>query len=292
VRRAGLGDGTNRMGTTATFLACRAGAAAPAAGDPWTPLPQVAEGWTVCTSRLVPDDLAAVLHDVPEPTVIGLVMFSDDCWLVGALDGTVAWEWSFGGEYERSGGLAAVANDPSVDLDAMLASRMQAVLPQIVAWAATAGLGAVTPDRLEAVLERGFICAEDSVFALLNALGVTPPPARPPVGPVTRADDATVDQPPGELVGEMVMPPSGPAAAPAGSGSRRRADRADPAAIRVLPATENEHEGDAPDEHVGLIEPGRDAHGVVQACALTAPCYRMAPRRRVPAAAPVPWRDG
>jgi hypothetical protein len=91
------------MGTTATFLACRAGAA-PAVGHPWTPLPQVAEGWTVCASRLVPDDLAAVLRDVPGPAVIALVMFSDDCWLVGALDGTVVWEWSFGDEYERGGG--------------------------------------------------------------------------------------------------------------------------------------------------------------------------------------------
>jgi hypothetical protein len=115
----------------------------------------------------------------------------------------------------------------------MLASRMQAVIPRIVAWAATAGLGVVTPDRLEGVLERGYICAEGSVFALLNALGVTPPPARPPVGPVTRADDAVIDQPPGEVVGEVVVPPSGSAAGPAVSGSQQRADRADPAIIRA-----------------------------------------------------------
>jgi hypothetical protein len=51
------------------FLACRAGAA-PAVGQPWTPLPQVAEGWMVGESRLVRDDLeelAAVLHDVAGP---------------------------------------------------------------------------------------------------------------------------------------------------------------------------------------------------------------------------------
>jgi hypothetical protein len=36
--------------------------------------------------------LAAVAHDVAGPAVIAFVLFSDDCWLVGALDGTVAWE--------------------------------------------------------------------------------------------------------------------------------------------------------------------------------------------------------
>ncbi|HZD73475.1 MAG TPA: hypothetical protein VE776_06245, partial [Actinomycetota bacterium] len=68
------------MGTTATFLACRAGAA-PAVGSPWTPLPEVAEGWMLCESRLVPDDLeelAAVVHDVAGPAVVAFVMFSDD----------------------------------------------------------------------------------------------------------------------------------------------------------------------------------------------------------------------
>ncbi len=67
-------------------------------------------------------------------------------------------------------------------------------------------------------------------------------------------------------------------------GGRRRA--------WVLPDTENEYEGDASDERVGVLEPGGDGHGVVQVCALTAPCERTAPRRRFPAPAPVPWRDG
>jgi hypothetical protein len=53
----------------------------------------------------------------------------------------VAWEWSVGDEYERAGGFAAVANDRSVDLDAMLAGRMRAEIPRIVA--------AVPEDRVE-----------------------------------------------------------------------------------------------------------------------------------------------
>jgi hypothetical protein len=199
------------MGTTATYLACRAGAA-PAVGHPWTPLPDVAEGWMVGESRLVPDDsaeLAAMAREVDGPAVIGFVMFSDDCWLVGALDGTVAWEWSFGDDYERAGGLAAVANDPSVDLDALVASRIQAVIPPMVAWAAAAGLGTATPDGLEAVLERGYICAEDGVFALLAELGVAAPPAAP-VGADPRADDAAIDLP----AGEVPVPSSAAAPAP------------------------------------------------------------------------------
>jgi hypothetical protein len=201
------------MGTTATFLACGAGAA-PAVGRPWTPLPHVAEGWMVGESRLVPDnpeELAAVLHDVPGPAVVAFVLFSDDCWLVGALDGIVAWEWSFGDEYERAGGLAAVANDPSVDLDTILASRMQAAIPRIVAWAAAARLRVATPDRLEAVLERGHVCAEDGVFALLAELGVTVPPAAP-VDADPRADQAAIDKP----AGEVLVPPLA-----AASGSQR-----------------------------------------------------------------------
>lgn len=151
------------------------------------------------------------------------VIFSDDCWLLGALDGTVAWEWSFGDEYERGGGLAAVANDPSVDLDAMLASRMQAVIPHIVAWATAAGLGVATPDRLEAVLERGYICAENGVFALLAELGVTAPPATP-VDANPGADDAAIDQP----AGEVVVPPLA-----AASGSEQRAERHRPATVAL-----------------------------------------------------------
>jgi hypothetical protein len=213
------------MGTTATFLACRAGAA-PAVGHPWTPLLEVAEGWMVGESRLVPDDieeLAAVLHDVPGPAVVAFVLFSDECWLVGALDGTVAWEWSFGDEYERAGGLAAVANDPSVDLDAMLASRMQAVIPRIVAWAAAARLGMAVPDRLEAVLERGYVCAEDGVFALLAELGVTAPPATP-VDADPRAGEALIDQP----AGGVVVPPLA-----AALGSEQRAERHRPATVAL-----------------------------------------------------------
>jgi hypothetical protein len=213
------------MGTTATYLACRAGAA-PAVGRPWTPLPAVAEGWMVGESRLVPDDLeelAAVAHEVAGPAVVAFVMFSDDCWLVGELDGTKAWEWSFGDEYERAGGLAAVANDPSVDLDAMLATRIQAVIPRVVAWAAAAGLRAADPDRLEAVLERGYICAEDGVFALLAELSVTAPPAAP-VDADPRADQAAIDQP----AGEVAVPPLA-----AASESKQRAERHRPATVAL-----------------------------------------------------------
>jgi hypothetical protein len=211
------------MGTTASFLACRAGAA-PAVGHPWTPLPGVAEGWMVAESQLVPgnlEELAAVARDIAGPAVVAFVLFSDRCWLVGELDGTVAWDWSFGEEYERAGGLAAVANDPSVDLDAMLASRIQAVLPRMVAWAAAAGLGAAAPDRLEAVLERGHVCAEDGVFDLLDALEVTAPPATP-VDADPPADQAAVDQP----AGWVVVPPLS-----AASGSEQRAARHRPATI-------------------------------------------------------------
>ena len=149
-------------------------------------------------------------------------MFSDDCWLVGALDGTVAWEWSFGDEYERAGGLATVANDPSVDLTAILARRMQAEIPRIVAWAAAAGLRVATPEPLGAVLERGHICAEDGFFALLDELGVTAPPATP-----VDADpppDAASDQP----AGEVVVPPSD-----AASGSQQRAEPYPPATVAL-----------------------------------------------------------
>jgi hypothetical protein len=213
------------MGTTATFLACHVGAV-PEAGRPWTPLPPVAEGWMVGESELVPDDLeelAAVVHDVAGPAVVAFVLFSDICWLVGALGGTVAWEWSFGDEYERAGGLAVVANDPSVDLDAMLASRLQAVMPQIAAWAAAAGLEVAAPDRLEAVLERGYVCAEDGVFALLAELGVTAPPAEP-VDADQRADQAALDQP----AGDVVVPLSADV-----SGAGQRADRHRPAIVAL-----------------------------------------------------------
>ena len=90
-----------------------------------------------------------------------------------------------------------------------------------MAWASAAGLGVATPDGLEAVLERGYICAEDGVFALLAGLGVTAPPAAP-IGDNPRADDAAIDKPASETLG----PPL--AAAP---GSKQRAERHRPETV-------------------------------------------------------------
>jgi hypothetical protein len=116
-----------------------------------------------------------------------------------------------------------VANDPSVDLDALLASRMQAVIPRIVAWSAVAGLGVATPDGLEAVLERGYVCAEEGVFALLAELGVTVPPAAP-VDADPRTDDAAIDQPAGEVLVPRLA---------AASGSKQLAERHRPATVAL-----------------------------------------------------------
>jgi hypothetical protein len=42
----------------------------------------------------------------------------------------------------------------------------------------------------------------------------------------------------------------------------------------MLPATENEHERDAADEHVWVVELGLGSHVVAAALALSAPPYR------------------
>jgi hypothetical protein len=71
-------------------------------------------------------------------------------------------------------------------------------------------------------LERGYICAEDGFFALLDELGVTAPPATP-----VDADpppDAASDQP----AGEVVVPPSD-----AASGSQQRAEPYPPATVAL-----------------------------------------------------------
>jgi hypothetical protein len=136
---------------------------------------------------LVPDnaeELAVLLRGVAGPAMAAFVMFSDVCVVVGALDGTLAWVWMFNDwmfieEDEAGGGLDVVAADPLADLDAELTSRIQAVIPRLVAWSETAGLGAVARDRLEGLLERGYVCAEDGLYALLAELGVTVRPAAP-----------------------------------------------------------------------------------------------------------------
>jgi hypothetical protein len=171
------------MGLTATFITCRAGAE-PAAVGSWTAFSDVAEGWLLRRGWEVGEDaegLAALVGGVVGPALAAFVTDSDVCVVLGALDGTVAWRWVFNEEREYdvvARPVGAVA-DPPEDPDAALAARIRAVVPRIAEWSRTAGLGPVAHERLEELLERGYILAEAGLFALLVELGVCAQQAAP-----------------------------------------------------------------------------------------------------------------
>ncbi len=177
-----------KVGLTATFIACRAGAE-PAAVGAWTPFSDVAEGWLLRRGWKVGENvegLAALLGGVVGPALAAFVMDSDFCVVLGALDGTVAWRWVFNkdAEYHLVERSVGAASDPSkgpdpADPDAVLAARIRAVVPSIAEWSGTAGLCAVAHERLEELLERGYILAEEGLFALLVELGVCAQQAAP-----------------------------------------------------------------------------------------------------------------
>ena len=171
------------MGLTATFITCRAGAE-PAAVGTWTPFSDVAEGWLLRRGWKVGEnveELAALLDGVVGPALAAFVMDSDFCVVLGALDGTAAWRWVFNeeAEYHLVGRSVGYAADPLADPDAVLAARIRAVVPRISQWSQRAGLRAVAHERLEELLERGYILAEEGLFALLVELGVCAQQAAP-----------------------------------------------------------------------------------------------------------------
>jgi hypothetical protein len=189
------------MGLTAALIACRVGAE-PAAVGSWTPFSDVAEGWLLRRGWMVGENaegLAGLLGGVVGPALAALVVDSDFCVVVGAVDGTVAWRWVFNEErvYDEVGRSVGAAADPPEDPDAALAARIRAVVPRIAEWSRIAGLSPVAHEPLEELLERGYILAEEGLFALLVELGVCAQQAAPvdeePAG--ARAIQAAPDRP-------------------------------------------------------------------------------------------------
>lgn len=159
------------MGLTAAFITCRVGAE-PAVVDSWTPFSDVAEGWLLRRGWMVGDNaegLAGLLGGVVGPALAAFAIDSDSCVAMGAVDGTVAWRWVFNEE---------TVDDPEGP-DEALAARIRAVVPRIAEWSRTAGLGPVAYEPLEELLERGYILAEEGLFALLVELGVCARQAAP-----------------------------------------------------------------------------------------------------------------
>jgi hypothetical protein len=159
------------MGLTAAFITCRVGAE-PAVVDSWTPFSDVAEGWLLRRGWMVGDNaegLAGLLGGVVGPALAAFAIDSDFCVAMGAVDGTVAWRWVFNEE---------TVDDPEGP-DEALAARIRAVVPRIAEWSRTAGLGPVAHEPLEELLERGYILAEEGLFALLVELGVCARQAAP-----------------------------------------------------------------------------------------------------------------
>ncbi|WP_191839725.1 hypothetical protein [Catellatospora chokoriensis] len=147
---------------------------APADPNGWEPGAGTVDGWSAFITRSAdPLHPAAPWATVPGPMLTASVLDSDVALLIGWDKGEERFRWLFneaaGADYGVPG---SRAEEP--DEQTQAAERVP-VVAAMLAWAAEAGLTGAEPDRLDDILSRGYVLAEDGLFATLAALGVIPP---------------------------------------------------------------------------------------------------------------------
>ncbi|GAB4052757.1 hypothetical protein [Catellatospora paridis] len=146
---------------------------APADPDGWEPGAGTVDGWSAFIARSAnPLNPGAPWTTVPGPMLTASVLDSDVSLLIGWDKGEERFRWLFNEEAGADYGIPGRAEEP--DEQTQAAERIP-VVTAMLAWAAEAGLTGAEPDRLDDILSRGYVLAEDGLFATLAALGVIPP---------------------------------------------------------------------------------------------------------------------
>jgi hypothetical protein len=111
------------------------------------------------------------------PIAIANVLDSDYCHVIGIVHGKVAWTWDFGEPPWNAAPFDAESAD-----NPRTTRAAENVSTQIANWAARCGLSSPDTRIVTAVLDRGYVFAEEGLFGLLDALGLSP--VQPPVAEV------------------------------------------------------------------------------------------------------------
>jgi hypothetical protein len=131
-------------------------AAAPVDAEDWAIGAGTVEDWSVFVRRHAdPAEPAGVWAGVRGPMLTAVVHDSDVAALLGWHDGE-----------ERFGCLLASAEDEGPD-EAARAARRRPKVAAMHAWAAAAGLAGADGGRRDDILARGYVVAEEGLFALL-----------------------------------------------------------------------------------------------------------------------------
>ncbi|MEV4510343.1 hypothetical protein AB0K00_15420 [Dactylosporangium sp. NPDC049525] len=133
-----------------------------------------AEGWSVHARRTA-DASAPPWSAVPGPMLTATVMDSDVALLVGWHDGQERFRWLFNQESGVHHGFAFPDEEPD---EATQAAQRAPVVAAMLGWMAEAGVGGGDGGRLDDILSRGYVYAEDGLYAALSELAVTPPGTR------------------------------------------------------------------------------------------------------------------
>ncbi|MEV6930539.1 hypothetical protein AB0M46_39480 [Dactylosporangium sp. NPDC051485] len=151
-------------------------AAAPADASDWATGTGTVEGWSVFVRRHAdPTEPAAPWSAVRGPMLTAVVQDSDVAALLGWYDGEDWFGCLLSGSEEEGPDEAARAGRRRLKVEAMLA------------WAGAAGLAGADGGRLDDILARGYVFAEEGLFAVLAELAVIGPGAAiEQVGPEPR----------------------------------------------------------------------------------------------------------
>ncbi|MFC7482904.1 hypothetical protein ACFQX7_26985 [Luedemannella flava] len=140
----------------------------------WFPGVGPVDGWSALVSRNAEPDGVEVGQDgfpwtgVGGPMLTAVVMDSDVALLVGWDRGEERFRWLFNEEAGPAYGLPGRVEEPD---EATLAAERAPVVAAMVEWARAAGCAADAA-RLDDVLARGYVLAEDGLFAALADLGL------------------------------------------------------------------------------------------------------------------------
>jgi hypothetical protein len=156
------------VGLWAAYAVIRSGESGEAA-DGWFAGAGTAEGWSGFVSREAEPHNA----ETPWPGVRGtmltaVVMDSDVALLVGWDEGGERFRWLFNEEAGPAYGLPGRAEEPD---EATQAAERAPVVAAMVGWARATGF-ASDPAVLDDILARGYVFAEEGLYAALAAIGV------------------------------------------------------------------------------------------------------------------------
>jgi hypothetical protein len=145
-----------------------------------------------------PFDLAPRLAAHSGPLVTAVVHDSDFCVVAGRVAGEEIFRWIVNEELSAAYGLGGRHEEPDESTHAV---ERAAAVEAIRDWAHRSGLPDIDAERVNDVLARGYVLAEEGLWALLAELGALPPGGHlPPTTPPDPSSEWATERPPPQPV--------------------------------------------------------------------------------------------